>query len=145
MTTTAKITCSIGTTDPSTPLGIEIVLDGNVIFEKNHVTETFKFEHNFSDNDADHEIQFVMKNKLQDHTQVDEAGNIVKDACLTINDVAFDDIQLNQILIETAVYTHDFNGTQPATTANFYGEMGCNGAVSLKFTTPIYIWLLENM
>jgi hypothetical protein len=23
--------------------------------------------------------------------------------------------------------------------------MGCNGTVSLKFTTPIYMWLLETM
>ena len=145
MTTTAKITCSIGTTDSATPLGIEIFLDDALIFEKAHVTETFKFEHNFSDDDAEHEIKFVMKNKLQDHTQVDANGNIIKDACLTIDNVAFDDIELNHILVETAVYTHDFNGTQPTTNASFYGQMGCNGTVSLKFTTPIYIWLLEQM
>jgi hypothetical protein len=23
--------------------------------------------------------------------------------------------------------------------------MGCNGTVSLKFTAPAYLWLLENM
>jgi hypothetical protein len=63
MTTTAKITCSIGTTDPSTPLGLEILLDDQVIFENNHVSEIINFEHNFSDDEAEHEIKFIMKNK----------------------------------------------------------------------------------
>ena len=49
------------------------------------------------------------------------------------------------MLVEQAVYTHDFNGTQPEIEDTFFGEMGCNGTVSLRFTTPIYLWLLENM
>jgi len=46
---------------------------------------------------------------------------------------------------ELATYTHDFNGTKELTQEKFYGVMGCNGTVSLKFATPIYLWLLENM
>jgi len=42
-------------------------------------------------------------------------------------------------------YCHDFNGTQPAVVDRFHGSLGCNGTVTLKFTTPIYLWLLENM
>lgn len=94
---------------------------------------------------ADHELRFVMKNKTQEHTTVDEHGSIVKDARLTISNVTFDEIPLEQIFFEQAVYTHDFNGTQAETTNKFYGEMGCNGTVSLKFSTPIYLWLLEHM
>jgi len=47
--------------------------------------------------------------------------------------------------VKLAQYQHDFNGTGNPTIDKFYGEMGCNGTVSLKFTTPIYLWLLENM
>ena len=42
-------------------------------------------------------------------------------------------------------FQHDFNGTQPEIKDTFFGEMGCNGTVSLRFTTPIYLWLLEHM
>jgi len=49
------------------------------------------------------------------------------------------------VFIDHATYTHNFNGTQAETTDKFYGEMGCNGTVSLRFTTPIYLWLLETM
>jgi hypothetical protein len=86
-----------------------------------------------------------MKNKTQEHTTVDEQGSIVNDARLTISDVALDEISLKQIFFEQAVYTHDFNGTQAETIDKFYGEMGCNGTVSLKFFSPVYLWLLETM
>jgi hypothetical protein len=49
------------------------------------------------------------------------------------------------MVTEQAVYTHDFNGTQQEIQDEFYSEMGCNGTVSLKFSTPIYLWLLEHM
>ena len=86
-----------------------------------------------------------MKNKTTEHTKIDEQGNIVSDACLTITNLAFDEIELKQIVVDKAVYTHDFNGTQPETQEKFYGAMGCNGTVSLQFSTPMYLWLLENM
>jgi hypothetical protein len=38
-----------------------------------------------------------------------------------------------------------FNGTSEVTEDKFYSELGCNGTVSLKFTTPMYLWLLEHM
>jgi hypothetical protein len=43
------------------------------------------------------------------------------------------------------VYEHDYNGTGTLTQEKFYGQMGCNGTVSLAFCTPIYMWLLEHM
>jgi hypothetical protein len=86
-----------------------------------------------------------MKNKIQEHTVVDSDGNIISDAMLTIANITFDDIKLGHLFTEQAVYHHDFNGTQDPIKDKFFGDMGCNGYVSLRFTTPIYLWLLENM
>jgi len=97
------------------------------------------------DDEAEHDLRFVLKNKTAEHTQIDEAGNIVNDARLKITDMAFDEIQLGHMITEQAVYDHDFNGTGVMSQHKFYGEMGCNGTVSLKFTTPVYLWLLEHM
>ena len=135
MNNTAMFSCKIGTTDAAANLGMEIWLDQEQIFNVDHVKEA----------DAEHELQFRMKNKTVEHTRVDEGNNIVHDASLTITDVAFEEIDLGHMLVEQAVYTHDFNGTQPEIEDTFFGEMGCNGTVSLKFTTPIYLWLLEHM
>jgi hypothetical protein len=86
-----------------------------------------------------------MKHKTSDHTELDDAGNIIRDAMLSISDIKFDEIALGQVLLNKAVYTHDFNGSQPPVDDKFFGDLGCNGTVSLKFTTPAYLWLLENM
>lgn len=145
MENTVKISCVIDTTDCESALGMEIWVDDQQIFDQDWVSKSQTVSYELSDIDAEHELRFVMKNKTVDHTKVDESGIIVKDACLIISDLTFDEITLGHILIEKAVYTHDFNGTENQIQDKFFGRMGCNGAVSLKFTTPMYLWLLENM
>jgi hypothetical protein len=145
MESTVKISCAISTSDTAAPLGMEIWLNDLQIFNQDHITENIKFCYDMLDADAEHELRFVMKNKTAQHTTVDQAGNIIKDACLSIADLAFDEIQLGHVFTELAVYTHDFNGTGNNTQEIFYGTIGCNGTVCLKFTAPVYLWLLENM
>ena len=142
---TVKFNCVINSTDFSVPLGLEIWLDQHRLFDQDHVDRIHNVEHEISDDDGDHELRFVLKNKQSDHTQVDAAGNILGDATVTLSDIRFDGIDCQYLTTTLAQYQHDFNGTGETTTQRFYGELGCNGTVSLKFSTPIYIWLLENM
>lgn len=140
-----KITFKIGTNDPGAALGMEIWVDDQRIFDLSQVTETLTLSHIMSDDEGEHVLKFVMKNKNTDHTKLDELGNMVSDARLTVSDIEFDEISLGQVFVEQAVYEHNFNGNGKPTQDKFYGEMGCNGSVSLKFSTPVYLWLLENM
>ena len=145
MTDQVQLACTISSLDPTAAVGLEIWIDDTQIYNTEHVTETVNFAHDFADADGDRQLRFVMKNKTQDHTKIDEAGNILSDCRICINNLSFDEIDLQQILIEQAVYEHNFNGTADKIKDQFYGEMGCNGTVTLAFTTPIYLWLLENM
>ena len=145
MTDHVQLACRIGNTDPVAKIGLEIWLDDTEIYNSDHVSEPVDFSHDFADTEADHVLRFVMKNKTLDHTKVDANGDIVKDCCICIDHLSFDEIELGQIFIDQAVYEHDFNSTADAVKDKFYGQMGCNGTVSLAFTTPIYLWLLENM
>ena len=138
------ITGIISTTSATADLGVEILLDQKSVFSADHVKQDTKFSCKVNDEDGNHCIQFVLKNKKPEHTQLDTQGNIIQDARLVIKDVAFDEIMLGQTFIDHTVYTHDFNGTQEPVQERFYGEMGCNGSVTLEFTSPVYIWLLEN-
>jgi len=140
-----NIACEIDITDATCPLDIAVFIDDQPIFDHSHVDGVINLTHDMIEDERDHELRFVMSNKRPDHTTIDEAGNIVGDSRIIIRNLAFDQIPLGQILVEKATYTHDFNGTGTSTTESFYGEMGCNGTVSLKFNTPIYLWLLENM
>ncbi len=144
--TTYQLSCKIGSTDTAANLGLEIWVDNSQLYNTDHVTDAalpLVFE--LDDNEADHELRFVMNNKTTEHTIIDDQNNIITDARLIISDVAFDEIKLGQMIVDQAVYTHNFNGTHPETIDKFYGEMGCNGTVSLNFSTPIYLWLLEKM
>jgi hypothetical protein len=145
MTEQLKIACSISSTDPEAQIGLEIWIDGNQIYDSEHVADPIAFAHEVDCADGDHLLRFVMKNKTSAHTTIDSTGAITKDSCICIENLSFDEIKLGQIFIENAVYQHNFNGNGDTIKDGFYGRMGCNGTVSLSFVTPIYIWLLENM
>ena len=140
-----KITFDISSNNPTSALGFETWIDDQKILDT-EIVELRHFEYRFPDNsDSEHELRFVLKNKKESDTVVDSAGNIVTDSVIMIENLQFDDIDLGYIFNELAVYTHNHNGQKESTTEQFFGTMGCNGTVSIKFTTPIYLWLLEHM
>ena len=145
MNNTITISCTLDTTNTKSALGFEAWVDDQKFFDTDHVQGQQTIAIEMADDDGEHELRFVLKNKTSDHTQVDETGNIVADARLIVTDLAFDEIQLGHMITKQTVYTHDFNGSGQSTQDKFYGEMGCNGTVSLRFSTPIYLWLLEHM
>ena len=142
---TVKISFDIETSSSDCPLGVKICLDDAVLLDQTQIGEKIAFVHDISDDDGEHELRIVLSGKTSDHTQVDDAGNIIKDATLQISGVTVDGIDINQLFLEKCVYAHNFNGTQPEIQDTFYGTAGCNGTISFRFTTPIYLWLLENM
>jgi len=144
--TNISITFNLDSSDYTAQLAFEVSLNNTVVFATDHVTAPITVTVPVSDNnDAQHELKFVLKNKTQEHTKIDEQGNIVSDAMLSISNIEFDEIKLGHMFFEQAVYHHDMNGSQDPVEDKFYGDMGCNGYVSLKFATPIYMWLLETM
>jgi hypothetical protein len=127
------------------PLGLEIWIDNQKLFDQDHVQESHRISTDLSDDEGEHELRLVLKNKLTEHTRVDANNTIVSDAIISVNGLEFDSIALNQIVTDLAEYQHNFNGSGELSVHKFYGDLGCNGTVSLKFTTPVYLWLLEHM
>jgi hypothetical protein len=143
---TAQISFELSTSNAAIPLAFEAWIDDQCVFKTDHVTETqtISFEI-IEEDDAEHSLRLVMSGKTEKHTTVDAEGNITQDARLSIANVCFDEIELGQVFLDRAVYTHNFNGTGESVNDQCFGEMGCNGTVELKFSSPIYLWLLENM
>jgi hypothetical protein len=141
----SSISFDIDTTNAESRLGVEVWLNNQQLVNVEHVTGLIPVTVSVTDDDAEHELQIVLKNKTVDHTVVDSQGNIVQDSCLTVKNFKFDDIEVDQLVSEQAVYRHNFNTDGAATDHPFFWSMGCNGVVSLKFSIPIYIWLLEHM
>lgn len=146
MDSLTSIHFDIDTTDPAAALGFELWVDSVLIVDISHVTGPQHIQHTISDEDGEHELKFVLKNKTSQHTQIDEQGNIVKDARLIVKNLKFDEIELGfDCFTKIAQYHHSYNTDQTPVVETFYNEMGCNGYVVLNFTTPVYLWLLENM
>lgn len=145
MTDSVVVSGVITPSDCGAAIGAEVWVDQHCVINCEHVDSIVSFEHKLDDADGDHELRIVMKHKQTAHTRIDDQGRIVQDAVLTVSDLEFDGINIMQVATEQAQYVHDFNGSQPTGTHRFYGDLGCNGTVSLKFSTPVYLWLLENM
>jgi hypothetical protein len=146
MSNLVAISFKLDTTNASVLLGFEAWVDDRKFYDTEHVQSNQQITVEIADDDAEHELRLVLKNKMPDHTIVDQMGNIISDARLIITDLTFDKIALGQLVTDHAVYTHDQNAQLPTPIQDkFYGEIGCNGTVSLKFSTPVYLWLLEHM
>ena len=124
---------------------MEIWIDSQKLFDQDHVQEHYRISTDLSDDDGEHELRLVLKNKLSKHTQVNADNTIISDARISVSHIEFDGIALDQLVPDLTEYQHNFNGTGEPIIDKFYGELGCNGTVTLKFATPIYLWLLEHM
>ena len=152
-----KLEFDVGTTDAESKLGVRVILNQDVIYNNPHVTKTDHVSYDIGDQDAEHVLTIELYGKLPEHTEINSAGQIVKDALVTVENMHVDGIDISSILTsdsnqpgsnvpnQIVQYYHDFNGSGHAIVDRFYGSMGCNGIARLKFTTPIYLWLLENM
>ena len=137
------LTFDVETTDPDAKLGLRVKINNTVVYDNPHVTELCHVSQEIDDDEGNHMLEFELFGKLPEHTKIDESGEILQDAMLKISNIQFDNISVEQII--SPEYHHDFNGTQSPLVDEFFGSMGCNGTVRLQFSTPIYLWLLENM
>jgi hypothetical protein len=142
---TTEIKFDIASTNIQTVLGVEVWLDQVQLLDVPHVTSLIPVCVKIDDSELDRELKIVLKNKQESDTVIDSQGNIVSDSCLIVNNFKFDEIAADQLVSEQAVYYHSFNSGRAPESHRFYWSMGCNGTVSLKFTSPAYIWILENM
>ena len=142
---TATISFDIAVTDGNLGLAVEIWLDDNRVLHHIHVTTPIHFTHTFADDEQAHQLRIVLSGKKSEHTTIDDQGNIVKDATWHINNIRLDELDVDQLFYDNCRYAHDFNGSKQPLIDSFHGTAGCNGTITLDFSTPIYLWLLENM
>ena len=144
MTDLARLCFDVSATGPD--LRLQVRLDDSVIWDgyplQNIETVTYDFDDSI---EQEHVLEFHMRGKQPAHTVLTEDKTILQDRCIQINRLSFDEIELGHLFTEVTEYHHDHNGTTDPVTEKFYGVMGCNGRAEMRFRTPIYLWLLENM
>ena len=145
MRETIKLSLDLVNESTCADLSIDLQVNGQSFYANKVIPGTHTIEHEINLDEGDHTVSIVLAGKTIDHTKIDDQGNIVSDVLIKVTNIQLDDISVDQLMCEQAVYTHDSNGTTELTEHKFYGPMGCNGTVTLNFTSPFYLWLLESM
>jgi len=140
------------------PPHAEIIVDGKSYFDGD-ITSTedkptlIEFEVEVEE-DKKCDLVINRSNKTVPQTVVNNKGDLLKDQLLHIKKIEIDEIDLGS-LVFTGVYTPKYPepwATQMAESGKELREsftnvtqMGHNGEWKFTFTTPFYMWLLENL
>jgi hemin uptake protein HemP len=117
----------------------KVKLDSTVLFQ-GEVNEPITIKHDFDLIEGDHVIEVILTNKDGRRDTIIENGKIVKDMLLTVDSVLLDDIDLGYLITTKSSYD-----TTEGTNHNNMTSLGWNGSWKLPFTSPVYMWLLENL
>jgi hypothetical protein len=61
-----------------------------------------------------------------------------------VYDVKINDVEIGQVFYGQSLYFHNNNGYSKPVVGQFFRQLGCNGTVKFEFSTPGYVWLMEN-
>jgi hypothetical protein len=101
-----------------------------------------EFNHEFKEN-SNNKLQIRLNNKVDsDVIQNDDCTEIVKDMLLNVESIEVDEINLSQLVWSQSKFIPD-NTSRP--TLKKCVNLGWNGTYTLEFTSPFYLWLLENI
>lgn len=114
-------------------LQIQIILDKIVILDQALTTELTQFHYDFADtvDTQEHELQIVLSGVPDE--QVEDTNVMLK-----IHNIWIERLNMHLAMEDQGQYYHHSGEVHVPSE-----YMGCNGYWSLKFTTPIYPWLLE--
>jgi hypothetical protein len=134
-----------------------LVNDTEFVYEQltDDVNKTEYFEFDVSVNEGDCNLVIELVNKSTADTILDSNGNIIEDLLLNIESIEIDEIDLGSLLWSASDYrpiypeTYKLKITEtgqelPVSVKNCV-NLGWNGKWTLLFTSPFYIWLLENI
>ena len=131
--------------------GVEYVSD--TVKSGSGQTEYFEFDATVAEGNCNLVIEFLNKSKLD--TVLDSNGNIVDDLLLNIESIEINKIDLGTLLWTASVYQPNYpqqykddmqqSGHQVPESVKNCVNLGWNGTWALPFTSPFYIWLLENI
>ncbi len=125
---------------------LEVYINHINIFKTTAQQKIQTIVYDIDEDPAEHELKLVMSGKTSEHTIVDDNGQITSDIFFIINRLEFEELDTKELFCQgqRSRHRHSFNSTRPEFDDEFYGNLGCNGIVTIPFSTPIYLWLADN-
>ena len=141
-----KIEIDLRATQICPDIHLEIRFDDQCVANLTAIDTIQTVTLSLSDSAQEHVLQLVMQGKNKTHTRLDDQGQILDDVAFLIERLEFEDLDMRPIFCQgLCCYTHNGNGTLQEFLDEFYGYMGCNGRVEMRFTTPIFLWLADQV
>ena len=140
------------------PPHAEILIDDTSYFKKD-ITGTeekpdiIEFEHECKEEET-YNLLIKRSGKGKGQTVVNEKGDILKDQLLHIKRIEIDEIDIGGLVYEgeyTPIYPEPWasqqikDGIDLKTSLRNVTAMGFDGTWKFKFSSPFYMWLLENL
>jgi hypothetical protein len=130
----------------------KIYFDGTITGTEN-APSVVEFEHSLAEGE-NHDLQIVRTGKSKKQTIINEKGDILQDQILHIKHVEIDEIDIGALVYE-GVYVPKYPepwakqqreaGVDLPQTLKNVTSMGHNGTWTFTFSSPFYMWLLENL
>lgn len=121
-----------------------ILLDGHSYindFAGSPSTKVWEFDASLDE--GQHLLEIRLENKTdKDTVQNEDKTEILKDLLLNIDFIEIDNIPLDELMWSKSEFIGD-NPSKPILKRCV--NLGWNGSYRLEFTSPFYLWLLENM
>jgi hypothetical protein len=148
----------LSSTSDKKPTEFKISVNGTVVVHDKlsrpaNETEYFEFNHEITEGDNTLEISLL--NKGFGDTVLDPEGNIIGDMLLNIDSIEIDEIDLGSLKWTLSTYEPNYperyrieaqkRGEELSSSVKNCVNLGWNGTWKLPFTSPFYIWLLENI
>ena len=140
------------------PPHAEILMGGKSYFDGDITStedkpQSIEFEHE-SEEGKDHTLTISRSGKTKSDTVINDKGDILKDQLLHIKNIEIDEIDIGALVYE-GVYTPEYPepwatqqrsaGQELPVSFKNVNTMGHNGVWQLRFASPFYMWLLENL
>lgn len=121
----------------------KVYIDNEIIFD-GAIAEKKVIKYLGTLNEGNHKIIIELYGKDKYQTVL-ENGNIIKDQLLNITNISFDEIDIGFLIWQKSKYYPNIKENLAEYPITQCTNLGWNGKWELEFTTPIYIWLLENI
>ena len=115
--------------------------------------DVIEFEQELEEGNV-YELIIKISGKIKNQTVINDKGDILKDQLLHIKGIEIDEIDIGALVYE-GVYTPQYPepwatqqreaGVELRESFKNVTQMGHNGTWRFKFTSPFYMWLLENL
>ena len=117
-----------------------VAINDTVLFENTVESDVLIVKTLEFDNEGSHQLKIDLLDKLPEHTEIDEQGNVVKDSLLKIKKVIIEDIEIqNELSLVSESFYYEHSGEKHT----LYDTLGVNGTAVINFNTPFYMWVLE--